>query len=317
MLQNVLLSINAVGPILLLVLLGRLLRKKGAIDEPFVTKASKLAYGYSLPLSLFRTAYLADKNADTNIFLIGYVVLSIVIATVLLCLLVPRFIKDKKRCSAFIQAAFRSNFAILGSSMAVHIFGSEGALPTLMMIPIAVTTFTVCSIVVFTIFSPDAKLNVWEILKKVLTNPLIWGNAAGLLLRALSVPVPTVIMNTVGYIAALAIPLALIAIGGQSNKEGETFASPAVLACTGIKLVLMPFLCLLPALLLGFTGSELGAVFLVHCAPTGVSAYAMAMGMKSDYTFSGKVIATSTVLSFVTIFVGILVLSTLGVFARS
>ena len=31
--QNFLLSVNAVGPILLLVLLGTFLRKKGAIDE--------------------------------------------------------------------------------------------------------------------------------------------------------------------------------------------------------------------------------------------------------------------------------------------
>ena len=40
----------------------------------------------------------------------------------------------------------------------------------------------------------------------------------------------------------------------------------------------------------------------------------MSMGMNSDYEFTGKVITVSTVLSFGTIFLGIFLLSSLGVF---
>ncbi len=314
--QNFLLSVNAVGPILLLVLLGTFLRKKGAIDEEFVKKANKLAYGYSLPLALFKDSYTASSEAQINVKLMVYAVASIVALSVILSLSAPRFIKDRRRCGAFVQGSFRSNFAILGSTMAVHVFGSEGALPTLMLVPVVVTTFTVCSIVVFTVFSPDgdAKVRPLELVKKVVTNPLIWGNVLGLLFRAWQVPVPDVLMSGIKYVAALATPLALISIGGQAGMGGGKFLSPSLAVCCALKLVIIPVAVVVPALFMGFAGNEIGAIFLAHCAPTGVTAYAMSMGMNSDYEFTGKVITVSTVLSFGTIFLGIFLLSSLGVF---
>lgn len=41
--ENLLVSVNAVGPILLLVALGAVLRRRGAIDDAFVEKANQLA----------------------------------------------------------------------------------------------------------------------------------------------------------------------------------------------------------------------------------------------------------------------------------
>lgn len=313
--QNLLLSINAVGPILLLVLLGAVLRKKGAVDDAFVKKANKMAYGYSLPLALFKDSYTASSDAQINVKLLVYAVVSIVFLSVILSLIAPRFIKDRRRCGAFVQASFRSNFAILGSTMAIHIFGSEGAQPTLMLVPVVVTTFTVCSIVVFTVFSPDssAKVHPLELVKKVVTNPLIWGNVLGLLFRAWQVPIPDVLMSTISYVAALATPLALISIGGQTSIAGERFLSPSLVLCCALKLVIIPVVMVIPALFMGFAGNEIGAVFLAHCAPTGVTAYAMSMGMNSDYEFTGRVITVSTVSSFVTIFIGIFLLGSLGI----
>ena len=95
---------------------------------------------------------------------------------------------------------------------------------------------------------------------------------------------------------------------------GGKFLSPSLAVCCALKLVIIPVAVVVPALFMGFAGNEIGAIFLAHCAPTGVTAYAMSMGMNSDYEFTGKVITVSTVLSFGTIFLGIFLLSSLGVF---
>lgn len=315
--NNLLLSINAVGPILLLVALGAFLRRKGAIDDAFVKKANTLAYTYSLPFSLFEDSYTAGTDAAVRPLLLVYAVVSIVLACTALCLIAPRFIPDRRRCGAFIQASFRSNFAILGSTMAVQVFGSRGALPTIMLVPVVVTTFTVCSIVVFTLFSPDgdAKVHPLDLVKKVVTNPLIWGNVLGLVFRWLSVPVPGAVMSAVGYLGALATPLALISIGGQAGMaaRGDRAFTCHLALCCALKLVILPVIMVIPAVLMGFSGSEVGAVFLAHCAPTGVTAYAMSMGMGSDYRFTGAAVTTTTLLSFATIFIGIFALGSLGV----
>ena len=96
--QNLLLSVNAVGPILLLVALGALLRRKGAIDDAFVKKANTLAYTYSLPFALFEDSYTASAEAAVNPALMAYAVGSIVAACAALCLIAPRFIPDRRRC---------------------------------------------------------------------------------------------------------------------------------------------------------------------------------------------------------------------------
>lgn len=317
--QNLILSINAVGPILLLVALGALLRRKGAIDDAFVKKANTLAYTYSLPFSLFKDSYTANTDASINPALLVYAVVSIIVACVVLCLIAPHFIRDRQRCGAFVQASFRSNFAILGSTMAVQVFGSEGALPTVMLVPVVVTTFTVSSIVVFTLFSPDgdAKVHPLNLLKKVVTNPLIWGNVLGLAFRGLSVPVPSMVMSAVGYLGALATPLALISIGGQAgmSAKGDRAFTLHLSVCCALKLVIIPVIMVIPAILMGFAGNEIGAVFLAHCAPTGVTAYAMSMGMGSDYRFTGAAVTTTTLLSFATIFIGIFLLGSFGFLA--
>lgn len=316
--QNLLLSVNAVGPILLLVALGALLRRKGAIDDAFVKKANTLAYTYSLPFALFEDSYTASAEAAVNPALMAYAVGSIAAACAALCLIAPRFIPDRRRCGAFIQASFRSNFAILGSTMAVHVFGSEGALPTVLLVPVVVTTFTVCSIVVFTLFSPEAgaKIRPLVLVKKVVTNPLIWGNVLGLAFRALAVPVPQAVMSAVGYLGALATPLALISIGGQAGHAaaGDRAFTCHLAVCCALKLAVFPLVMVVPAILLGFASNEVGAVFLAHCAPTGVTAYAMSMGMGSDYRFTGAAVTVTTLLSFATIFLGIFTLGSLGVF---
>lgn len=314
--QNLVYSINAVGPILLLVGLGALLRRRGAIDDGFVKKANTLAYTYSLPFSLFKDSYTAGDDAALNPALLAYAVGSIVLACAALCLIAPRFIRDRQRCGAFIQASFRSNFAILGSTMAVQVFGSEGALPTVMLVPVVVTTFTVCSIVVFTLFSPDsdAKIHPLDLVKKVVMNPLIWGNALGIAFRELSVPVPDAAMSAVGYLGALATPLALISIGGQAGMaaRGDRTFTRHLAVCCALKLIVIPVIMVIPAVLLGFAGNEVGAVFMAHCAPTGVTAYAMSMGMGSDYRFTGAAVTTTTVLGFATIFIGIFLLGSFG-----
>lgn len=312
MLQNIVHSINTVGPVLLLVLLGRYLRSRGLIDEPFIQKANKLAYGYSLPMSLFVSNYTADPGQATNLKLCVYVVASIFAVCFLLMAVVPRFIRDRRHCGAFVQASFRSNFAILGVTMAIQLFGETGAQATIMLVPVVVIPFTICTILVFTVFSPDenAKLQPLQLARKIITNPLICGSLLGILLRTLAVPVPAACMSAVEYVAALATPLALIAIGGQAEPEGsaEVGLSADVLTCCALKLMVVPAVVLVPALFMGFAPAELGAIFLAHCSPTGVSSYAMSAGMNSDYRFTGKVITLSTVFSFVTIFVGILLL---------
>ncbi|MDO5562411.1 MAG: AEC family transporter [Synergistaceae bacterium] len=312
--ESILLSVNTVGPILILVLIGIILRHRGIIDDEFAEKANKLAYTYSLPFSIFWEIFHADLRSVINYKLVFYAFGSIVALVALLCLTAPRFIHGQKRRGAFIQASFRSNFAILGYVMGVSVCGEAGALPVIMLIPIVVTTYTVTSIMVLAGFSDGGgdKHLLRRVVKAVLTNPLIWGNVIGILFNVFAIPMPKIVATSVKYLAAMAAPLALIAIGAQLKLPRRSDDLCPLLACCCIKLIIAPLFFVLPAIWIGFKPAELCAIYLAHCSPTGLSSYAMSYGMGSDYEFTGQAIVFSTLFSFATIFVGLFLLSSFG-----
>lgn len=68
------------------------------------------------------------------------------------------------------------------------------------------------------------------------------------------------------------------------------------------------------AILLGFRGPKLGALYILFAAPTSVTSYIMARDMKSDHILSGQLVILTTLLCGFTLFIGIYLLRTLGMF---
>ena len=55
--ETVLFAINAIGPIVLLILFGIFLRKRGLFEEGFLNRANRLTFRAFLPLLLFYNVY--------------------------------------------------------------------------------------------------------------------------------------------------------------------------------------------------------------------------------------------------------------------
>ncbi len=74
----------------------------------------------------------------------------------------------------------------------------------------------------------------------------------------------------------------------------------------------MPVLILVPALLMGYRGSTVGALLSLAGSPTAVSSYVMAQQTGNDGDLAGQIIAVTTIFSVLTVFVWIFVLRSLG-----
>ncbi len=317
MLDNFLIAFNTVGPIFVLILIGYLFQKKSLMDDAFIVKANKLVYTYALPCTMFKEIYNASFDSAFNISVMVYTVVALIITTTVLCLVVPHFIKgNQKRCGAFIQSSFRSNFTLLGTVMATSLFGSDGAVATILLVPIGVMTLTVCSIVVFTIFSEDnanKKINVWELIKSIFINPVIIGILIGICCNISKIQVPKIALESIYMLSALTTPLALLTLGGQLKPEGFKDIKP-LLYCCGLRLVLLPLVSLTPAILFfDFNAYEIGALFFMFCTPSGISNFPLSYSMGSDYEFTGQVIILSSLLSFITMVGGIFFLIQIGI----
>lgn len=226
------------------------------------------------------------------------------------------FVKDKGVRGAFIQGACRSNFAILGVPLAVNMFGEIGGQVIAITMPFVILMFNTYSVIILSVFSDSTehKLNkksIVQILKNIVTNPLIIAVVLALPFMLLEIEIPTVANKTLNYISGLATPLALLSLGASFNFESLRGKMKYAVASSLCKTVFLPAIMVIAAALIGLRGPALGVVLICFGAPTAVSSYIMSKKMNNDHELSSQILLLSTIMCAFTIFIGIFILKTL------
>lgn len=314
--DSLLYSLQSVVPLFALILMGYLLRRVQIINDNFVQVGTRIGFKMALPVLLFQQVSSADLTAVFNPRLILFALACILVLIGLLCLLVPLLIKGNAQRGAFIQAIYRGNFAILGVPLAINMFGEAGAAPTSLLLPFTVPIYNATAVIILTVFDPQYQgsrhIPLKKILKGIVTNPLIIGIVLGLPFSLLHVEFPVLIDKTLDSISSLATPLSLICLGGQFTFRAARDNLRLSVTATLIKQVLVPAVVLSLAVLLGFRGGELGAVFILFMAPSAVSSYIMAKNMHSDDQLAAQILILTTLTSCLTITGGIFLLRSLA-----
>lgn len=319
--ENLLFSLNAVLPLLLLITAGYIIARLNIVSRHFLGEANRFVFRVALPFMLCRNIYLTNFSDAFDPALVGFALASILLITALGALIVPLFAKNRQTIGAIIQAIYRSNYILFGLPLATNLFGTAGAAPTSMLIAFTIPTYTLLAVIILTYYGPDYQrqsgglmLAVKPILGDIIKNPLIVGSIIGLIINILPFTVPQFLDKTVSDIGSIATPLALIIMGSQfdfSQLQGRLKTANIVALS---KLVLTPIIMVSLAILLGFRGPKLGALYILFAAPTSVTSYIMARDMKSDHILSGQLVILTTLLCGFTLFIGIYLLRTLGMF---
>lgn len=312
MLDNFFLCLNGIAPIFLLTLLGVFLKRRGMFDDTFCTKANNLVFKLSLPSMLFYDIATCDiaKQFDGKMVLVAVVcVLTMFFVSMGIAMAVTR---DNGKRAAFAQGAFRSNYAILGVPLTKALFEADVAINASVILAICVPIFNVLAVVALNIFL-QKKGGILGVIKGIITNPLIIGAALGAIVSLIKIPMPPLVLKTVSYLGQMCVPLALLIIGA-SLKMARGSNMALAIGSSLLKVVGTPLLFLFPAMLIGIEGARLGVLFVYFAAPSAVSGYIMMRNMGGDYDMSGNIVLISTAMSFFVIFIGILVMKTIGMF---
>lgn len=297
-------SFNAVMPLILMVALGYFLARIKLIDAGFIEKANKFCFNVAFPLSLFSTIVNIDLQTEINGSLYAFAVAAILLIVGALMLFVPKVVQGNPQRGALIQGIYRGNFLLMGFPLARNLFGEAGIGPTAMLLPVVVALFNVVAVFVLEYYSceENVKVSKLKILTGVLTNPLIIGALAGAVFSLLRIKLPLFLDRATEDVGLIAVPLALILLGGSFNWKKSAANVRLLLSATLIRMILIPAIMISAAVALGFRGPELGAIFILFCCPTAVSSYIMACSMKSDSDLAGQIVLTTTITSAVTVF---------------
>lgn len=293
--SNLLFCLNATFPVFLLMLLGFFFRKIKLFDDAFVAKANKFVFTIPLPLLLFQDLSTSDFHSTWNgafiLFCFTITLLSIGIAFIL-----SLFFKKQVSQGEFVQGAYRSSAALLGIALIQNIYGNAGMAP--LMIIGSVPLYNIMAVIVLEVLKPErGKLNrdmILHTLKGVITNPILIGIVVGILWSLLRIPQPAIIEKTVGYIAALATPLGLMAMGASFDIQKSLGHLKPSIVCCFTKLIGFCTLFLPLAIYFGFRKGELIAILIMLGSATTVSSFVMAKNMGHDGTLTANVVMLTT-----------------------
>ena len=312
--SDLIFTINVVVPLFGVMGLGYVLARKNFLSQNFLSTLSNFCFQVTLPCTLFRSTYTASLQELIDPTLIGLTLAGVFASIFLLCLIVPRFVKDRAKASALIQGCYRSNGALFGLSLAYNLCGDAAVGPATLLLIFIIPVFNVSAVIILQSFSeaPGKKLSLRSLLWDISHNMLIIGSLIGIILSLLGIHLPSSVESTVYSLADTAIPLAMLALGGQFDfKKALSNLRYNLVACA-VKLVILPLVMMIAAIKVGYRGPELAAIYVFFAAPTATASHVMAANMGSDGDLAGQILVSTTFFSVFTVFIGVFLLRSLG-----
>lgn len=278
---------NAVLPIILLIVVGYFLKRIKLLPDNFWKMANRLCFRVALPVMLFFNIYNVSsiKNIAEQWEIVLYAVIIILIVFGIGLLGVILFCKNSRQKGVILQCVFRSNFAIIGVSLAESLANgsTEPVALAAVISAISIPLFNVLAILSLSIFIKNedgSSVSVKDILKKIVTNPLIIGVFSGIVVLAIRQLIPSstevvyslsdasdptsvvestktvykftikdnlpFVYTTLQWIKNIASPLALIALGGDFVFSAVSRLKWQIIVGVLARTIMVPLIGLIP-----------------------------------------------------------------------
>lgn len=312
MFDNIVFTANIVAPVFLIIAVGYFAKKRKIINEVFVDVTSKFVFRISLPVFIFIKISQLDLSQVFEFKQIIFIYIGTIITYLIIWAATLKFIKDPKDKSAYVQGAFRGNYAIVGLALISNLFGRDALGKATMILAFLLPLYNILAVIVLTVPKQSGKIEFKKAFIEVILNPLILAVIFALPFSFFKIKIPELFLTTGGFLSELALPLALVGIGGSLNIINLKKASTLAFSSSIIKIILLPLILTFAAIFLGYRNDDLGIMFIVFACPTAIASFVMADVMGANSKLAGNIIMITTLGSVFTIAIGILMLKSFG-----
>ena len=309
--ENFVACLDAVLPIFVLILVGYVSKRIGLLDRGDVRKMNKVFFRIFMPVMLFYNIYTSDLSSTVQPALIAYALGCTLLVFFLSLALVVRVEPVRNRRGVIVQGLFRSNLVVIGLPVVESLMGNEQLGPVVLLIATVVPLFNVLAVIILEFYGGE-HTRLGHLLLDILKNPLILGSLVGLLFLALGIRIPLPLETAARQMSQAASPVLLFLLGAFLQPEGLVHDLKAVLWVSFGRLVLVPALTLLPAVLLGWRGVALASLLPVFASSTAVNSFTMAQQMGGDAELAGNIVVATSALCSLTMFFWCFLFKSLG-----
>lgn len=142
-----------------------------------------------------------------------------------------------------------------------------------------------------------------EDLKNILLSPTLIATLIGIILFVCRLSFPKVIYTTVGYVAEMNTPLAMIISGVTvySTDFRQACKNRKIYKTCAAKLLIVPLTVMLVFTFIPCSAQLKNIVIIATACPTAVTGFILAMKYKKDYMYSSQIFTISTLVSLATL----------------
>jgi predicted permease len=285
--------LSVVVPIFGLILAGWLLKAVGLFPQWLVKVLNGYVYYVGITAITFLSLHDTSHSLllDPTIYLITIVPIA---AIVVIAYAVARLMRlENAAIPVFIVCAFFGNTGYIGFPLNIAAQGRES---------LALTAFvsTIYTVIVFTFgaylcqrYSGSDKNGEKKGLR-LHTIPVFWAAAAGIILSFIALP--DLVRLPLTLIEDSTSPLALVATGAMISAIGVKENARTIGAISGIKLLVMPAIVVITALITGISGTIYKTALLEAATPVGVTNTILAQQFGLDEKLASSAVVISTVL---------------------
>lgn len=303
MLQNSFIVFNQILIMFLLMGVGFFLYKRNILDDHTTKKLSVILSTYVMPccvIEAFQRPF--DRSLALSLlwtFLAAAILFAVSIA---LCIwLFPKSAPDSRVCAVL------SNNGFMAIPLLDALFGSTGVF-------LGSAHIVLMAIVLWTFGISQLDRNYRFSLRRIICTPGVLAAVFSFLLFVSPVKLPSQIFASVAFLGDLNTPLAMLVLGAYLAQIDfrQVFNNRAVWKITCVRILLIPLISVLMLLFFPLDMTAKLSLLIAMAAPTAVAAAMFAQIYETDYLFSTRVVALSTILSLITLPCWIAVLSALS-----
>lgn len=312
--NNFIIALNAVVPFLIYLGFGYISRERKVFDEPFIDKLNKMVFRLFFPCVTFYNIYNASWEGMPSLKLLLTTIVSLLSSIVILCFVVPVFVKKRNRQGVVVQAIFRSNVLLYGLPLTISIFGQEYSPVASIIVTTCITIYNVAAIIVLEMFNGEKKTSPKQLFINVCKNPLLQGAVLGFVCFLLHIRLPKCVASSISAFSSMTSPLALFILGAKLHFSEIGKNLKCLIITIFIKMIALPAFMIAFGYAIGLRGIELFLVMEIFATPVATSSYPMAQNMGGDGELAGQFVVLSTAISLFTLFFWIYFMKAVGLF---
>ena len=301
--------LNNLFPVFALLLFGHLLKRAGLTHDAFLKTADKLIYYIFFPALLFWKigAAASDQAGDPGLYKAA--ICAVIGVYVLSSLYIKVFRVPAFQAGSFSQSCYRFN-TYIGMAVILNALGEDGARQFSILIGLIIPIINILAVSTLSWYS-EKKVSLPQRVRltarALISNPLIIACLAGIAYWKWIGGFPIFIDNTFRLAAFVTLPLALFSIGGTLTLSGmKNHFKLSLVACV-FKLILLPVTGYLFLKIFHATGISFKLGMIYFTLPTSTALYILSSQLSSDTQLASAAIALSTILSFFSLSVALLI----------